>query len=145
MDSVQAAQAICAAPIPGGLHGAASACLWGLSFGCAHCQQGCECFLLCWASAGDRTASTAQLLQGVHAAFPCPWPPLPCRYKLVYIPSSGRQTQGGITDAQNNAFVQRRADLVSFVNTLGGSLIALTQVRQLMVHDPHQVQACACK
>ena len=51
-----------------------------------------------------------------------------CRYKLIYIPSSHRQTSGGITDEQNDALVSRKADLLDFVNNQGGSLMSLTQV-----------------
>lgn len=51
------------------------------------------------------------------------------RFKLLYVPSSKVETTGGIDDNENNALVNRRPDLVKFVNDEGGSLIALTQVR----------------
>ena len=52
-----------------------------------------------------------------------------CRFKLLYIPSSGYHTGGGITDDVNNAVVANSHKIVRHVNDGGGSLIALTQVR----------------
>lgn len=49
-------------------------------------------------------------------------------YRLIYLPSSYRSDNPyGITDATNNAFITRSADLVYYVNNLGGSLVVLTQ------------------
>lgn len=55
--------------------------------------------------------------------------PALCRFKVIYIPSSTYMTGAGIDNVQNDALVQRKADLVYYVNELGGSLISLVQVR----------------
>lgn len=66
-------------------------------------------------------------------------------YRLVYLPSAFRPNHvfpngtieadnpGGITDAQNNAFISRRADLAEYINN-GGSFMALTQ---FAMSDPY--------
>jgi hypothetical protein len=38
------------------------------------------------------------------------------------------QVNGGMTDDANNALIARAAELKSYVNVLGGSLVVLTQV-----------------
>ncbi|GAX76820.1 hypothetical protein CEUSTIGMA_g4266.t1, partial [Chlamydomonas eustigma] len=53
------------------------------------------------------------------------------QYLLLYIPSAyingGGVQVNGITDAQNNALVARSQDIKTYINTFGGSLIALGQ------------------
>jgi cysteine-rich repeat protein len=49
------------------------------------------------------------------------------RYALVYLPSAGEHTLGGLTARQIATLNARQPDLARFVNDLGGSLIALTQ------------------
>lgn len=58
------------------------------------------------------------------------------RFKMVYIPSAQTETRGGIRNDQNEAMVGRLADIVYYVNELGGSLVALAQVTVLHV-DKH--------
>lgn len=48
-------------------------------------------------------------------------------YASIYIPSSAAQTTGGITDRQLAALNARKADIVTYVNVQGGSLVALTE------------------
>lgn len=48
-------------------------------------------------------------------------------YDMVYIPSVDWHTFGGINGAQLGVLNTRAADLLAFVNTEGGSLIALTE------------------
>lgn len=53
-------------------------------------------------------------------------------FRLVYVPSAYRPDNlDGAVNATNDALVARRADLVHYVNTLGGSLIVLTQFGML--------------
>lgn len=51
------------------------------------------------------------------------------QYRFIYIPTCSGQTDGGITDLQNNLLMGRRNDIKNYINNLGGSLIALTQSR----------------
>ncbi len=48
-------------------------------------------------------------------------------YRVVYVPSSAFQTPGGLSDLMSNATMLKRLELATYVNTLGGSLIVLTQ------------------
>ena len=48
-------------------------------------------------------------------------------YDVIYIPSNSLNTAGGITPAQLTALNTRQADIVHFLNVLGGSLVALTE------------------
>ena len=48
-------------------------------------------------------------------------------FGVLYIPSSFLHTAGGISTAQLDALNARQVDVVSFVNVLGGGLIALTE------------------
>jgi hypothetical protein len=61
-------------------------------------------------------------------------------FKLIFIPSSNDQTVGGISDANNGFLIKRRRDLITYVNTQGGSLVSLTQVcaaKYMPAHLPH--------
>ncbi|GFR45633.1 hypothetical protein Agub_g7041, partial [Astrephomene gubernaculifera] len=49
------------------------------------------------------------------------------RYKLLYVPSSVYQTDGGITDELHAALLSMKAKIVNFVNNNGGSMVVLTQ------------------
>ncbi|WP_428263943.1 HYR domain-containing protein [Haliangium sp.] len=48
-------------------------------------------------------------------------------YAVIYTPSFGRQTNGGISNSQVTALAGRQPDIEDFVNNQGGSLLALTQ------------------
>jgi hypothetical protein len=48
-------------------------------------------------------------------------------YKVLYMPSSSLQTGGGISCAHLALVANRSSEIISFVNTLKGSLITLTQ------------------
>jgi len=49
-------------------------------------------------------------------------------FRVIYVPSSKFQTSGGITDADNDRLVARKADVQAFVNG-GGGLVMLTQTQ----------------
>lgn len=49
------------------------------------------------------------------------------QFRLLYVPSSSKQTKGGVQNAQNDALMERAADIKNYVNVLGGSLVVLTQ------------------